>query len=328
MEHAMIVTSNPRRSGQRSSVGMPILAALVALGAATPSFSQVRAPATDPIIVNGRQVGESAQDAARGFVREVSATPVSGQFARWKAPICVKVVGLSDEHAALVAARIRAVAQEARVRLGKPGCQTNLLVAFTDNANALVASITGKESRRLAEQTPDERRLLTASQLPVRWWYDTRTEGADGHRMGGESATLLNAQIEGAATGPGINSKDGSSYVDGYNSSLVGTRIRVVLESATVVIDVKLTEGRTLESVASYAAMVTLARVKLGTAVADQSSILALFAQAENGPQELSLNDRAYLAALYRVPANREARQQERAIAAQMVKFVAAETDQ
>ncbi len=293
--------------------------------------SEQPAPVADrsPIVVTGRAPGESAQDAARAFVREVSAAPVSGQFARWKAPVCVKVIGLSDEQNAQVAARIVAVAKEAKVRLGKPGCKTNLLIAFSPDANALTNEMAGLDSRRFSQLTPEERQLLTASQLPVRWWYNTRVEGVDGHRFGGESAMLLNAQVEGATgeatspTGPGIASREDSVVVDGYNTSLVGTRVRALVEQATVVIDVKLTTGRTLDTVAVYAAMVTLARVKLGTQVADSGSILSLFTPGASPPNELSPTDRAYLAALYRIPANREARQQERAIAAQMVKLMA-----
>lgn len=287
--------------------------------------SEQPAPVADrsPIVVTGRAPGESAQDAARAFVREVSAAPVSGQFARWKAPVCVKVIGLSDEHNAQVAARIVAVAKEAKVRLGKPGCKTNLLIAFTPDANGLTSEMADRDGRRFSQLTAGERRLLTTSPLPVRWWYDTRIEGVDGHKLGGESAMLLNAQIEGSPSGPGINARDGQVSVDGYNTSLVGTRVRALVDQATVVIDVNLATGRTLDAVAAYAAMVTLARVKLGTQVAGSGSILSLFTPGASPPDDLSPTDRAYLAALYRIPANREARQQERAIAAQMVKLLA-----
>lgn len=296
-----------------------------ALAAAAPVLAQPSAPATDPIVVTGRAPGESAQDAARGFVQDISAEPVSGQFARWKAPVCVKVVGLSYEDGATVAARIMAIAKEAKVRLGKPGCKTNLLVAFTDDANALVNEMASQKPRRFFELTTDERRLLMSSALPVRWLYDTRTEGVDGHRFGGESAALLGANVEGSPGGPGINSREGGGSADGYNSSLVGTRIRVIVEGAVVMVDVNLTTGRTLDSVAAFTAMVTLARIKLGSQTADNQSILALFTPGVTPPEDLSLSDRAYLAALYRVPANRDARVQERAIAAQMVKLIEAD---
>jgi hypothetical protein len=293
--------------------------------AAAPLQAQTSTPAPDPIVVTGRAPGESAQDAARGFVRNISAAPVSGQFARWKAPVCVKVIGLSEEDGAAVATRIIAIAKEARVRLGRPGCKTNLLVAFTDDANAMVDEMARLKPRRFFELTPDERRLLMPSDLPVRWLYDTRTEGVDGHRPSGESAALMGANVEGSPGGSGINSREGGGSVDGYNTSLVGTRIRVLVEGAVVIVDANLAAGRSLDAVAAYTAMVTLARIKLASRMAGNDSILALFTPGASPPDDLSPSDRAYLAALYRVPANREARSQERAIAAQMVKCAQAE---
>ncbi len=298
---------------------MRVFLALAALALGSAAHAQ---PVDDEIIVTA-QKQEEVREQARKFVRGVSATPVSGQFARWREAICVKVVGLSAEHAAIVSDKIRGIAGGAGVRVAKPSCKTNLLIVFTDSADRDIAMLKKTGGGRVfGKYDPIETRLLADSQRPARWWYSTQIEGRHGHQSGGTPGALLGAQIEGAAGGLGINSNGESVGVDGYSSSLVGTHIRAKIEQATFIVDANVARGRTLNSVAAYAALVTLARIKMESAEVAEDSILRLFAAPEPYPGDLTPRDKAFLTALYSVPANREAKQQERQIAVLMSKIL------
>lgn len=290
-----------------------------------PSFGRVP-PKTqgedDTIVVTGKIItrGEARRE-ARTFIRDVSAFQISGQFARWKVPVCPKATGLSAENARLVVDKIRSVATEAKIKLAKEGCKANFLAVFTDNAPAQVQAIVTKRTRILSKMPADQRDLITQGEMPVRWWYLTETESADGHQFGSQSAALLSAQIEGGSFG--INANDGAQYADGYDSSLIGTRLRVKVEGATVIVDLNASSGKTLSAVASYVALVGLARIKLEPSNAVKDSILGLFELNALDLLELTARDRAFLAALYRVPPNRDKREQEVQIANEMIKELA-----
>lgn len=269
---------------------------------------------------------EELREQAREFVRGISATPVSGQFARWREPICAKTIGLAPEHTALVTEKVRSTARGADIRVAKGKCTTNVLIVFTDNADRDIAILRKKSGRALGNFDPVERRLLTEAQRPARWWYVTGIEGIDGHKPTGSPSGLLNAKIEGnagsASLSGGMMSNGDTSGIDGYNSSLVGSRIRARIDQAVLIVDANVAQGRTLNSIAAYAALVTLARIRMNSAKAADDSILGLFTGVDPRPDDLTRRDKAFLAALYRVPPNREARQQERQIAVVMSKLL------
>lgn len=293
---------------------------LLALG----SVAIVATAPGDEIVVTGQILSKGEiREQARAFVRGVSATPVSGQFARWREPVCPKTIGIAPENAAIVTEKIREVAKDAGVRVAKAKCKTNLLIVFTDNADPVIADLKKSGGRVFGKFDPVERRLLSESRRPARWWYTTEIEGSDGHKPTGTSSALLTAQIEGGAGGGnGFISNGDTQAMDGYNTSNIGTRIRVKIEQANFIVDANAASGRTLKSVAAYAALVTLARIRMDSVNASEGSILALFSPSETRPADLTPRDKAFLAALYRVPSNRDARQQERQIAVQMAKIL------
>ncbi len=292
-----------------------------ALAQKTPDQT-ARAQASETIIVTGKLPSPSeARDVSAKFVQNFAALPVSGQFARWKTPVCPKVIGLQAAHRDIVAGEIARVANGAGITLGGSRCKANLIVTFAEDANGLVGAMKTQHGKLLASIPTQERELLVNSELPVRWWYLTDVQGADGHQMSSDSAALLTAQISGSA--PGFISNGKGRYVDGYDSSLIGTRVRVNIEGASVIVDANRAQGRSLKAVASYVAMVTLARIKLGSIVESEDSILGLFAGAGAIVRnDLSAQDRAFLAALYKVPPNRDARQQRGAIIQVMTKIL------
>jgi hypothetical protein len=77
-----------------------------------------------------------------------------------------------------------------------------------------------------------------------------------------------------------------------------------VLKAATVIIDVNRATGMPLDSVAAFAALVSLAEVR-PSEEAPANSILNLF--ASDGPRDITPLDISFLRALYRLPLDRTA---------------------
>ncbi len=289
------------------------------------SIAASAAPATlptpqDSIVVTGNRASPAeTRAAAQRYVRGVIGTPVMGQYARWKKPVCPNVIGLAPENAAIVDAKIRAVAVDAGVRVAKAGCDPNLDIVFTDDSEGQMRAILHRSKRMMKKMSAADSEALARGTQPVRWWYDTRIEAMDGHQAGGEPAALLNAQIEGG--GPGFVSSGGDTqYLDGYSSSLIGTRMRVNVESAAIIVDTNRASGRTLSAVSAYVALIALAQIRMGVDAGDGDTLLRLFDKDAPAFSDLTSWDRAFLKAVYRTPPDRERRDQTFAIAGAMAK--------
>lgn len=271
-------------------------------------------PAADaPIIVTGaRPTRERLENRASAYVRAVSALPVSGQYARWNEPVCPVVIGVGARPAGVVADRIRAVAGASGAAVGKPGCKANVVVTFTGDARDLMARLVKKEPGLLRQAAAEDRRRITSGPGPVRWWYGTRTEGAEGRPIAGASSALL--LVQDFPTG------DEAGFLDSYHSSLIDTKLRVSMTGVSVVVDVPAATGVTLGALGAYVAFVALARVRMARDAGGDPSILDLFAgpPGTDRPRDLTDWDRAYLAALYAVPVNRPARVQRARVVGDM----------
>jgi len=269
----------------------------------------------DEIIVTGHRLDEEQmRTQAQAFVRRVAAEPVDDQFARWNHPLCLKIVGLSDQHARMVAGSVGRIASAAGAAMAADGCRPTVIVTFTTRAPELMARLAARRSSTFAQVPSSERKQLLESDLPVRWWSSSRTESADGRQMGTASAALL--------TMPNLPVPRSGRYLDSYHSSLISTKIRVSLDSLSIVVDAEAASGVTLHALSSYIAMVTLAPMRMTADYTDVTSIMSLFSPNKAGAtwRDLTAFDRAYLAALYRVPADRPAWQQRSLLAQDMVK--------
>lgn len=272
-------------------------------------------PAATPepdIVVTGRTQAEREAEAA-AYVRAVSPPAIDGQFARWHAPLCPTVLGLAPDVAARVIARVRAAAEAARAPLAAPGCDANAQIVFTGDASALLVRMERQRSRLLAALPPAEARDLRTTAAPVRWWTETRSEGADGNAFSNMPSAAIGMI---GPLGPAIPMSDRTRFGDTYRSSNLSTAMRVAVTDAVVLVDVPRTTGHSLNAVADYAAFVILARVRRAPPAGSAATILSLFtADPAERPDALTATDRAYLAALYAIPVDRPATAQRRAIA-------------
>ena len=268
-----------------------IASALLAVGAAA------AAPPDDPIVVTGTQ----ALPTIRQAIRQVTAASVDDQLARWRAPVCVSVVGVSKSIGVRVIGRIETAARDAEIALARHPCKANAFVTFTSDGAALARLLEKKSSRIFAAMALSESKTLLESDLPVRWWYGYESTGADGRPVVDSAAAIgANASSTGGTNLP-------ARITSSYGETLVGTKFNVNVVSATVIVDVTLANGRSLDAVADYAGRVILGPTRLPVKAADQSTILTLFSGTTSSPDQLTRFDRAYLWALYKLPAERAA---------------------
>lgn len=266
------------------------------------------APATETITVTAPRVAPQNTDiAARAYLRDVLPVPVFGQYARWADPICLSVSGLDDAIAARVVRRVTDVATEAAIRIAKPGCKTNLVMAFTEDAANTTRIITRKQPRQIARLSVTERQTLLNATLPVRWWHVFELRDRDGMLATprGSAALMTVNTPSGGPLSEALSLGPDAVMTDNRSSSLISTNLAVWAKSGVVVIDVTLATGKSLDAVVDYAALAALAPMKLPPPAPGVPSILALFTSAEPATDNLSPWDRAWLAALYRIPMDR-----------------------
>jgi hypothetical protein len=163
---------------------------------------------------------------------------------------------------------------------------------------------------------------LLDSDAPIRWWYNSRTQGADSVRVANSDSLLASAQAtDGTTFSSGLGGEsaigNGTQSVQAYRSTIIGTLAVRALFRATVVIDVNLAQGRSLDAVAAYAAMVAFAETK-PTDQPMPNSILGLF-DAGNIYSDPTDWDIALLRTLYSMPHDRAGWKQRRMLISAVV---------
>ena len=259
------------------------------------SASAQRAPASDTITVTGRPAEEVRRE-AQEFVRAVGVT--DEPVARWVDPVCPDVIGVAPEIAARVQNRIRRIAAEAGIPVAKAKCQSNLLIAFVQGGDEVVKRLAARSPAQFKDVDARHRAYLYAGETPIRWWHATQSRTRDGMRDGGNEAPPF-AKL----TSPGGVPVGGDLQFQ-YRSSIASTQMVRALRVATVVVDVDKADGKALDSVTDFAALVGLAEIRPSDPP-PPNSVLNLF--APDGPKELTPLDSNFLAALYKLPLDRTA---------------------
>ncbi|MFM5931364.1 MAG: hypothetical protein ACKOPQ_10680 [Novosphingobium sp.] len=267
--------------------------------------------AAEDIVVKGKALTkEEAHEQAKSYVQNIGIVTTVKPAARWMDPICPKALGIVDDKAALVTARIRQIAGMIGARVAKPNCTANIIVTFAEDSGALVRRINALDPRQFSEVPMNQRDNLLHGAMPIRWWYSSHIRAAD--NMPGVGAPLPWMNISNEGGGGGTESTSGASsnvtgtMTNGYRTSIIATMTKRSIEIADVVVDVKLAQGKNFDAVIDYVAMVSLAEIwPQGQVPGD--SILSLFA-GDPAPRELSAQDEALLKTLYRMPLDREGR--------------------
>ncbi|TPE61782.1 hypothetical protein FJQ54_07740 [Sandaracinobacter neustonicus] len=288
------------------------------------------APDPPPVIVEAPRQADTItvtaptvkiREQAREFVGEVMPTPEMGQFARWTSPVCVGVMGLQPDMEARVRQRVAAVAREAGAKVADAPCRSNLVIAFAANGQSFVQAMLRRRSRLLSQLEPREVKDIRDVRRPVVWWRATAVGDASGVEAGSGSAAILGAQS--AGSGALASLSPSTVATSGYNSSLISTNLGISVTHAFAVVDVELADGKPLDAVVDYVAMVTLAPVRHPADPSAAPSILNLF--AADGPQELTRWDKALISAAMKFRLDRPARTQRTAIRNGIAEELAAE---
>jgi hypothetical protein len=248
--------------------------------------------AKDDIVVEGRNGA-----VLRSYVDRVARPELGHQLARWNAPLCVRYDGLGQQYADYIQARLVRAAREVGVRVAGPGCQTDVLVKLTDEADGLARAFVRMHPRKIGNLTDDSllpKREAAAIEAPrtVRWLTASATVNRDG-----------------------VPFQDGVSKL--YTDSLIRSSIREDIASKIILIDAARLANVSLNQLADYLAFVTLASPDIAADYAGTDSIMAVFAGGD-GPRSMTGQDRAFLDALYKTPADRPATNQKSAIRARI----------
>jgi hypothetical protein len=269
-----------------------LLAGLTSISAAA-----LAAQSSDTINVIARKPEEVRQE-AKEFVRKVAVA--NRPVARFIDPVCPMVIGVSTKIADQIETRLRAIAKDAGVRLGKRGCPANLTVAFAKDTNAVIDEVANRTPGMFEEVGPSYLGTLKRSDAPIRWWHTSADRTTDGMRTGGNDAPPA---VFGRQEQPGGTPLGGQVYQQ-YRPSFLSTQMVRALTSATIVIDVDRATGIPLDSVAAFAGLVGLAEVRFDDEP-PENSILNMY--AKDGPRDLTPLDTTFLRTLYRLPLDRTA---------------------
>ena len=306
-------------SRARHDIAMPIphsyrIASALLLALTT--ISATPPPEPDEIVVTAVPTNPAERrKAVSSFVGKVSQSAVQNQLSRRMSAYCPKVLGLEDKYVPLVEAKLEEAEEAARLKRLPAGCTTDMLVIFTQNGDALMEALQKKKPVFFLYLEPWKSRELFKSGRAVRWWYENQGKSQNGATVGNDPRA--------AQAGASVAELTTNQI---YSASLITTPIKVNLSGNVVVIDVSKAEGYPLNAIASYAAMVSFAQVSArDNVLGDVPSVLGMFNRP--GPRgealkDLTVWDRAYLSALYKIPMNRNFDRQRNALRGAMLEAI------
>jgi hypothetical protein len=260
------------------------LGALCAAASLAAQSAPAPAPAntdSDPgIVVNGKAQAPGSKDVfneALGVSRIGPHETYVVALPRFFGPICPGVFGLRTDYAEAMVARMRDNASKLKIRLAKPNCSPNLVVAFEDDGKSLLSGLQRDRPQIFRLVSQSEQTELLAGQAPVRAWNNiaTRWTGA-----GAPPEKGLKPSVWGQLN---RNSMP-------WSFDIIGAL--VVFERSAV-------EGMTLTQLADYATMRGLSHTRPANAGQPMTTILSLFDNGGGSPGELTEFDSGYLRSLY-----------------------------
>lgn len=243
-------------------------------------------PSDRDIVVTGEQdtpevdhgeVTRQAREVSRdGDVRHTA-------LARFEDYACPGVIGLTQEFAEVIVARLRFIAEDLDIPLADmDACRPNIIVAFTEDGREDLAAIERNTHYVSEVLSVGETRELLEEPGPVRVWSIVETRLRNGMRV------------------PRSRSLDPPTVQMEGGQSLISNATREDIVGVMVLFDRDDARGKTLRQLADYAAMRAFARTRNAAGEAAPDSILGLFDPANPSPPlALTEFDRAFLAALY-----------------------------
>jgi hypothetical protein len=257
---------------------MPILFSTLALAQA----GAQPAPPTAPM----ESVTVTAPKAANA-----KPTPFLTGGSRWMTALCPVTIGLVREDNKRVSERIRQVAR----LVGAPawtrdGCNPNAEIVFTTEPQAFLDAVAEKHFQLLGNITVSQARDAARVRYPIQSWYSTAM-------MDDRGGLLLMPPDEDAC--------------DPYCFFYLGKDTHIVIGSVVIVVDIDKVQGRKLEAVSDYVALMALTKARAFAKCQPAPSIANLMAPDCAGvmqPDGLTAGDVAWLRDLYHMNPDRARR--------------------
>jgi hypothetical protein len=235
-------------------------------------------------VVEGEK--QQTEEALTDLARDLAGNPRADRpLARFEKPLCLMVAAGDADLAREVATRIIDNAKAAKVQVRGSGCRPNALVTFSDDAHAQLREIRASGRRLFAGLSARELDEALGARDPVYVFQSSTTTAASGQ-------ALLRPQ------------PDVAPVLKVYAMGRLSRLTREDMLAALVVIDNGAVAGLGPIQIADYASLRLLAptgEVEVAGADAPRT-IMTLFAAPASAPQQMTRFDRAYLAALYRMP--------------------------
>jgi hypothetical protein len=250
----------------------------VLMGLVASSAVQAQVPQSSDIVVEGHRIIGEAQ--AQRAVQAISTSTNNLQIARFADPVCPLAVGMSAAAGTEVQNRIREIARDVGAKVAPAKCDANVIVIVANDSRALLADIRQNQRKWVAGVPSEELKRLASIDSPVRAWTVTSLRNEDGQALAPETS-------------------DAPTSMQVRTASFLSRTTRQQIDGAVVLIDRAAAKGRTIDEIAGYVAMRTLAATRVPKA-GEVSSILNLFTPGvANPPRALTSFDRAYLKGLY-----------------------------
>lgn len=274
-----------------------LLVVLLAAGAIAPGHAQkFESPQVDQpsgtIVVQGMRNPD--EEIAR-FVDALTDTPPSGQLSRFDWKVCPAAVGLGDARGAIIARRMRQVAEAAAIPVDKASCRPNVLLFVARDKGELIGQLYRKYPAYFGGVDRAAVTRMVRDPSPAAAWHVEGRLDADGIAV---SRDLLTGQ----------------ETVERTDSpSRLSTASRPHFLASVVVVDLDALAGLTVTQLADYAAMRAFARTdprRLGKTSAP--TILSAVEASMDSAVPLTLTnwDLAFLKSLYASSTNRSAARQ------------------
>lgn len=241
----------------------------------------------------------------------------NGQYARFAAPICPSVSGLSERQGSAIEDRMREIAKMTGVPVAAEGCRPNIFLAIVDDGAAEIKLLRRKKARLFSSLTHRKRDKVEQGGGPVYIWKATETMASDSRKSAkGSSITLL-----AGGNGPGLGAALGGASGTGQRTHVKSKIKRSTMEGIVysyMLIESKSLKGISAAQLADYATMMSLIDIDFNEETkVPAGSMLSLFSDFEDKslrPQSLSGGDLLLLRGLYKVAPNVKAPLQRSAI--------------
>lgn len=253
--------------------------------------------------------GERLHEMVRSFVTEVAVAPqAENQIGRWERQVCTRLAGMPQRQAQFVVDRIAQRAHQVDLQPGGPGCQVNVMVFVTPDANRFAQAF--MQEYRIVLDGGREANMITAGSeeltdfvetpRPVRWWHVMQTVDENGFIVRNTQPRLRASQLTGV-----------SIVRIGGLAGRTERPTRQDFNRVVIIVDATMANGVRLDALSDYIAMTALAQLDPNADTSSNNTILNLF-NSTAAPAAMTDWDLAYLRGIYamRRNATRAERQQ------------------